>query len=83
MVWTVPDVEPKKSDGQAPLWRESMLKALRKAKMKVVEPVESEFLSQVAQAHRKGEKTYHVKAFRGSKDGMYAISAYIELWSRN
>ncbi len=37
----------------------------------VVEPDEKEFASAVAQPHRKGEKAVHVKAFRGSKDGMF------------
>ncbi|KAL8931714.1 MAG: hypothetical protein Q9211_006779 [Gyalolechia sp. 1 TL-2023] len=35
----------------------------------VLEPDAKEFVSQVAQAHRKGEKAVHIKAFRGSKDG--------------
>lgn len=34
-------------------------------------PNEKEFASQTAQAHKKGEKAVHVKAFRGSKDGMF------------
>ncbi|KAL8737491.1 MAG: hypothetical protein Q9181_001621 [Wetmoreana brouardii] len=38
-------------------------------KTKVVEPNDKDFVSQVAQAHRKGEKAVHVKAHRGSKDG--------------
>lgn len=42
----------------------------RLKKKKVLEPDEREFASQVAQAHKKGEKAVHVKAFRGSKDGM-------------
>ncbi len=41
----------------------------KRLKSKVLEPNEKEFASQVAQAHRKGEKAVHVKAFRGSKDG--------------
>lgn len=36
---------------------------------KVVCPDEREFASAVPEAHRKGEKAYHVKAFRGSKEG--------------
>ncbi|KAF2771326.1 Rtt106-domain-containing protein [Teratosphaeria nubilosa] len=36
---------------------------------KVVIPKESEFASSIVQAHRKGEKAYHVKAHRGSKEG--------------
>ncbi|KAI4128479.1 MAG: hypothetical protein LQ338_002709 [Usnochroma carphineum] len=41
----------------------------KRLKKKVLEPNEKEFVSKVAQAHRKGEKAVHVKAFRGSKDG--------------
>lgn len=36
----------------------------------VVRPDEREFMSAMPEAHRKGEKAYHVKAFRGSKEGM-------------
>lgn len=36
----------------------------------VVRPDEREFVSAMPEAHRKGEKAYHIKAFRGSKEGM-------------
>lgn len=36
---------------------------------RVVFPEEREFASAIPQSHRKGEKAFHVKAFRGSKDG--------------
>ena len=36
---------------------------------KVITPDEREFVSATPEAHRKGEKAYHVKAFRGSKEG--------------
>lgn len=36
---------------------------------KVTGPDEREFVSATPEAHRKGEKAYHVKAFRGSKEG--------------
>ncbi|KAL4930624.1 putative negative regulator of DNA transposition (Rtt106) [Aspergillus undulatus] len=35
----------------------------------VVRPDAQEFASAIPEAHRKGEKAYHVKAFRGSKEG--------------
>ena len=38
---------------------------------KVVFPDEKEFASAIVQSHRKGEKAFHVKAFRGSKDGEF------------
>jgi hypothetical protein len=37
--------------------------------VKVTLPDEAEFAAAVPESHRKGEKAYHVKAFRGSKDG--------------
>lgn len=39
----------------------------------VVVPNEKEFASQTNQAHRKGDKAVHVKAFRGSKDGEFVF----------
>lgn len=39
----------------------------------VVRPDENEFVSAMPEAHRKGEKAYHVKAFRGSKEGIQPI----------
>ncbi|KAJ5477187.1 Histone chaperone [Penicillium diatomitis] len=35
----------------------------------VVRPDERQFVSAMSEAHRKNEKAYHVKAFRGSKEG--------------
>jgi len=45
--------------------------SLGHVRKKIVEPEEREFASTLVQAHRKGEKAYHVKAFRGSKDGTF------------
>ncbi len=42
---------------------------LKSIKARVIEPDEKQFVSQTVQAHRKGQKAVHVKAFRGSKDG--------------
>jgi hypothetical protein len=44
--------------------------AMRENKTKVTYPDEAEFVSATPEAHRKGEKAYHVKAFKGSKEGM-------------
>ena len=41
----------------------------------VLEPSEDEFASALVEAHRKAEKAYHVKAFRGSKDGKSCFPA--------
>ncbi|KAJ5130103.1 uncharacterized protein N7515_006142 [Penicillium bovifimosum] len=35
----------------------------------VVRPDDKQFVSATPEAHRKGDKAYHVKAFRGSKEG--------------
>ncbi|KAJ0420655.1 histone chaperone rtt106 [Aspergillus carlsbadensis] len=37
--------------------------------VRVVRPDAQEFVSAMPEAHRKGETAYHVKAFRGSKEG--------------
>ncbi|RDW57440.1 putative negative regulator of DNA transposition (Rtt106) [Aspergillus mulundensis] len=37
--------------------------------IRVVRPDAQEFVSAMLEAHRKGEKAYHIKAFRGSKEG--------------
>ncbi|KAI4269758.1 MAG: hypothetical protein L6R38_007346 [Xanthoria sp. 2 TBL-2021] len=52
-------------------YKDVVIKMLSKRlkKIKVIEPNEKDFVSTIAQAHRKGEKAVHVKAFRGSKDG--------------
>jgi len=42
---------------------------MQKTKVKVTQPDEEEFVAAVPESHRKTEKAYHVKAFRGSKDG--------------
>ncbi|CEN61563.1 Putative Histone chaperone rtt106 [Aspergillus calidoustus] len=39
------------------------------SQVRVVRPDAQEFVSAMPEAHRKGEKAYHVKAFRGSKEG--------------
>jgi hypothetical protein len=53
---------------------------MQKNGVKVTQPDEEEFVAAVPESHRKSEKAYHVKAFRGSKDGRegehHAIEAY-------
>lgn len=62
------------SEGEA--YKDVTIKMLNKRlKRKVIRPNEKDFVSQLAQAHRKGEKAVHVKAFRGSKDGTYYSTA--------
>ena len=74
MVWTINDPKVKE---KGPNWkspRDSIIEFLTRMNVEVLEPTASEFVSEVLQAHRKGEKAYHVKAFRGSKDGMLKAS---------
>lgn len=44
---------------------------LRTQGKRVVFPAEAVFASSIPQPHRKGEKAYHVKAHRGSKEGVW------------
>ena len=65
IVWTVAEKDIR---NDTPLL-ETVLATLKSSKISVQRPDAAEFASQITQAHRKGEKAYHVKAFRGSKDG--------------
>jgi len=47
----------------------------------VITPDEKQFVSAIVQAHRKGEKAFHVKAFRGSKEGYLFFLAPGILWT--
>ena len=80
ILWTVPDAVPKdgtfvgsKTPHPGETYRSLLITllndALKPYKKRVLEPDKREFASQVVQAHRKGEPAYHIKAFRGSKDG--------------
>lgn len=41
---------------------------------KTILPDEREFASEIPQSHRKGEKAFHTKAFRGSKEGTSCLT---------
>lgn len=68
MVWTVAEAKAKGKDENEPSLRDRIISACKDRKVKVLQPDPSEFVSE-AQPHLKGEKAYHVKAFKGSKDG--------------
>jgi hypothetical protein len=53
---------------------------MQKQGVKVTHPKEAEFVGAVPESHRKSEKAYHVKAFRGSKDGSKHQPGAIELY---
>lgn len=80
LVWTVGDGPQKinrsndeKSQVQhGDLMEQTLNKCLEKTSArKLIRPEEVQFSSAMPEAHRKGEKAYHVKAFRGSKDGKH------------
>lgn len=48
---------------------DALVQILRQHELALTLPDEKEFASAVPEPHRKSEKAYHVKAFRGSKDG--------------
>ncbi|MDI1487177.1 MAG: hypothetical protein OHK93_006445 [Ramalina farinacea] len=91
VVWTVQDAIPK-DDSVDPKLKEtvtgtyrwllltSINEALKPYNKSVTIPGPSEFVSQLAQAHRKGEMAYHVRSFRGAKDGyLFLLSSGI-IW---
>ena len=90
-LWTVPEIVPKEGVLEPPAPADSMDTyrsyttsvvngALKKYKKRIVEPTDQEFASQIVQAHRKNEKAYHVKAFRGSKDGFLFLLSNGIFW---
>lgn len=87
MVWTIPDGPPKSAhfsgtgsvldepqEGETfqTLTRRLLDKNLKPGKL--IYPDADEFVSAVPEAHRKTEKAYHVKAFRGGKDGRFYLA---------
>ena len=91
ILWTVPDAIPKEGSykGLEPLelrstYRATIIKlindCLKKYQKHVIEPSKDDFASQIVQAHRKGETAYHVKAFRGSKDGCLFLLSTGIIW---
>ena len=91
MLFTVPDTVPKAGSGSlqkgtdpSNTYKTILLSLLNKglknvrSGAKVSEPSTTEFSSQLPQAVRKGETAYHVKAFRGAKEGyLFLLSTSI------
>ena len=71
LLWTVAEPKPKEAEAGEIPQRVKILDAFGKRKIQVLLPDADEFVSAVPQPHRKGEKAFHVKAFRGSKDGKW------------
>jgi len=53
----------------ADLFRRVLDDQLKKMGKRVVVPDAKEFVGAMIQAHRKGEKAFHVKSFRGAAEG--------------
>ena len=79
IVWTIPDAIAEAASGESVTAQPGTYKSLLTAVLnkqtpegiEVVEANEREFASTIVQSHRRGEKAVHVKAFRGTKDGVY------------
>jgi len=79
IIWTVPVTAPKNvikgnvdgAESYEALLKQVLDRELARIGKRVVCPDAKEFVSGIVQAHRKGEKAWHVKAFRGSKDGEF------------
>ncbi|KAL8949886.1 MAG: hypothetical protein Q9222_004043 [Ikaeria aurantiellina] len=77
LLFTVPGtkVKPDTVESEVPALADETYKDVtirmlnKRLRRKVIEPDPKDFTSSVSQAHRKGEKALHIKAFRGSKDG--------------
>lgn len=82
IVFTVPDGAPKTATGDGmgaghdtTSYKSLLVDAFNallktsKSHTSVQEPIEGTFYSALPQSHRKGEKAFHVKAHRGSKEG--------------
>jgi hypothetical protein len=83
LVFTIPDGAPKTASGDAlgggydtTTYRTLLVDLFNnylkpsKARISAVEePKESIFYSIIPQSHRKGERAFHIKAHRGSKEG--------------
>jgi hypothetical protein len=80
IIWTAFEPSPKDTEApKEPQHTASLLnKQLAVFGKSVVFPDEKEFASAIVQSHRKGEVAFHIKAHRGSKDGMKSsLYAYI------
>lgn len=70
MVWAAADTRPKGAAEEEHTQTQKIIERLTSAKCTPQQPDEKDFVSAIAPAGRKGEKAYHVKGFKGNKDGM-------------
>ena len=71
IVWTAANTKPKGAAEDELTQAEKIVESLAGAKCNIQGPDEKEFASEIRPPGRKGEKSYHVKAFKGNKDGQY------------
>ena len=71
IVWTAADTKPKGAAEDELTQAQKIVESLAGAKCNIQGPDAKEFVSEVPPPGRKGEKAYHVKAFKGNKDGKY------------
>lgn len=92
MVWTVPDGPAKNAfqgsgtpivdDSNPEETYQAFIRKMFNSNLehtKVIGPDEKQFFSATPEVHRKKEKAYHVKAFRGSKEGTYFLHQYFSV----
>lgn len=83
IVWTVPDKPPETATGELAKSGENSYRSLLigvlnsrlPSNLTVVEPNDKEFVSGIVHAHRKDEKATHVRAVRGTKDGIITFKS--------
>ncbi|OJD33550.1 negative regulator of dna transposition [Diplodia corticola] len=79
IVWTFQEPTNKELEAGAEAGPEHMAERLNRFLTpfgkKVVFPTKEEFQSTIPQSHRKGEPGFHVKAFRGSKEGFLFLTS--------
>jgi Histone chaperone Rttp106-like len=88
LIFTIPDTPAKTVSGpSAPAtetsYKELLASFLRKHLPKgttLLEPMDKEFASTIVQSHRKSDVAYHIKAFRGSKDGYLFLLSTGIVW---
>ncbi|KAL9103057.1 MAG: hypothetical protein Q9163_001855 [Psora crenata] len=91
MLWTVPNAPPKEGTAEAgasinagdtykSLLTTAINDSLTPYRKQVIEPKSAEFSSQLTQVCRKGEVAYHIKAFRGAKDGFLFLLSTGLVW---
>jgi hypothetical protein len=82
LVWTVMETGPKEevAESEPALTTGLLNEQLSKYGRAVMYPDDNQFASAIPPTGRPGEKSYHVKAHRGSKDGIPSLLLTSLLW---